>query len=336
MSFKFLHIAALPLTSHRWLTEGIIEVGSLGEIFGDPEALKTFILRDLLCCIGTGTPFHGRKVVQGPVFLIVGEGMLGIKRRFQAWAIEHGIDLSKYPIFISEGAAALGDEANVREILDGMEETLKPWGGVPVAVGVDTVSRNFGEGNESASADMAAFVRGLDAIRSRFGCAVILVHHPGQADKTRARGALVLRGALDAEYRVSKDASGIVKMECTKMKDAEHPEPMVFRPRIIEIEDDGGQPATSIILDAVDGYEPPAQNAPRGKWQILGLETLEELYQEQAETLGYDPDGAKVPVDDWRSRLMKQGMPRQRWAEVRDTLAGQGLVVVKNGFAFLP
>ena len=151
---------------------------------------------------------------------------------------------------------------------------------------------------------------------------------------------MALKGALDAEYRLDKDESDVIRFEATKMKDADYPQPTAFRPAVVElgIYDEDGIQSTSVVLDATS-YEPPAVQgkAGRGKWQTVALEALGDL-QEAAEqrliSRDFDPDTARVSVEDWKSACYKLGLKdHRRWYEIKESLVKNGQVEIENGFA---
>lgn len=74
--------------------------------------------------------------------------------------------------------------------------------GKPQLIVVDTLARNFGEGDENNTADMNAFVAAMDDLRSRYpGSTVLVVHHTGHAEKGRSRGSMAFKGALMRNIR---------------------------------------------------------------------------------------------------------------------------------------
>ncbi|MFP4474643.1 MAG: AAA family ATPase [Desulfatibacillaceae bacterium] len=130
--------------------------------------------------------------------------------------------------------------------------------GSPNLIVVDTVARNFGPGDENATVDMSSFVSIMDALRARFGTAVLLVRHTGQSDKGRARGAYALKAALDFEYRLEVQGTTRV-LTCTKPKDFEDPDSLVFQPETVVLpgwQDRKEQFATSVVLRRQEGVLP--------------------------------------------------------------------------------
>jgi hypothetical protein len=339
--FKLVHVGELVVRAAVFLIKGLLEADSLALIFGDPGTFKSFLAIAWACSVTTGKTFMGRAVKQGPVVYIAGEGQNGLARRFKAWAIRNHADLKTAPLFVSTMPAGLCDIEQAKFVTDAIDAITQKHG-PPVLIVIDTVARNFGAGDENSTKDMSGFISSCDVIRSKYQATVLLVHHSGHGDKTRARGAMALKGALDAEYRTDIDETGVIRLEATKMKDAEFPAPMAFRSAVVElgITDDDGNPVTSVILDETT-YEPPAKTGKegRGKWQTVAVEVLENLYAENEKRLsdkGYDSDTTRVSVDDWRKACINKGITsRTTMKRIRETLLNMGTIEIENGFISL-
>jgi hypothetical protein len=109
----------------------------------------------------------------------------------------------------------------------------------PRLIIIDTLARNFGEGNESLAQDMSAFVRGCDDLRSGFpGVTVLVVHHPGKDQRRGARGSVALKGAADAEFALARKED-----HCTltneKQKDGEEAKPISLELARVKLADGG-------------------------------------------------------------------------------------------------
>lgn len=327
--FGLIRLSDVEIKKTDWLVSKIFERDSMIEIFGDPGCGKSFVGVDICCCIATGVNFHGHPVKQGSVIYIAGEGQNGLKRRFIAWGIRNQKSLDDAPIFLSTIAAQISDSAATDEIIKAIDNT----GEKPALVVVDTLARNFGAGDENSTQEMNKFINELDRIRSLYKSGILIIHHTGHSEKNRARGAMALKGALDAEYRMTKDETQC-RFECTKMKDFEKPEQLAFVIRSVDLGmvDDDGNSVTSAILDST-AYEPPKKksNAGRGKNQILALTILDDLYEKHRITLsrsGYDPDGAKVKTEDWKDACQKQGMSRAAYCKVWQSLENKKLIKI--------
>lgn len=338
-SFRLLRAGELEFRPPAWRIRGFLEADSLGLVFGDPGHGKSFVAIDIASCIATGTDFHGRSTEAGPVIYLAGEGHNGLKRRIRAWELHNNQSLDDAPLYVSPAPAALCDSTSALSVLAAVDEIAEAHA-PPALVVIDTVARNFGPGDENSTQDMGKFIQAVDGIRTRYkGCTVLLLHHTGHADKSRARGAMALKGALDAEYRMEKDGSGVVRFEATKMKDGPIPEPMAFRLCSIDlgVQDEEGEAVTSAVLELTN-YEPPPTKAGkpgRGKWQAVALQQLERLRREhrkRVEDSGRDPAAARVALEDWRVACQDASMPRQRFNDVKTALHAQGLVDIDHGF----
>lgn len=336
--FRLIRAADLEYRPPQWIIRDLLEADSLAVVFGDPGCGKSFLALDVACSVSTGVPWHGRRVAAAPVIYLAGEGHNGIRRRLSAWERHNGETIDEAPLYVSAAAAELCNHASVLNVVMAVDEVAKTHG-APGVVVIDTLARNFGPGDENATEDMTAFIKAADTIRTRYACTVLLIHHTGHGDKTRARGAMALKGAIDAEYRMDRDESGVVRVEPLKMKDAPLPDSIAFQLESIPLglHDDEGREVTSAVLTDTS-YEAPASSggkAGRGKWQNKALELLNELYYRHRENVardGRDPDTARVAVEHWREACRDAGMSRQRWNEIRQSLPVQGLIRIEHGF----
>ncbi|MBB3231067.1 AAA family ATPase [Halomonas stenophila] len=333
LGFSMIGDLVSELRPVDWLVKQYLETDSLGLIFGPPNVGKSFVAIDWACSIATGTPWHGRPVRQGSVFYLAGEGHNGLARRFKAWELDRGVSLAGAPLAVSNRAALLTEADAAAEVLGAVEALAEQTGQEPAVIVVDTLSRNFGA-DENATADMNAFVRSLDELRQRWKCSILVVHHSGKDATKGARGSTVLRGAVEAEYAVEQDELGAVTISCGKMKDAAFPAQLSFTlaPVKLPLVDDNGEAVTSVVLEPIDGYEPPQRGkVGRGKNQTLALRELQRLYVEHHDRLesgGADPEEAMVRIDDWRDACGGAGISRQRFHDVKASLERAGEVLL--------
>ena len=213
----------------QWLIEGYLETDALSMVFGPSGGGKSFCVVDMACCIATGTPWHGMPTRQGAVFYIAGEGHNGLARRFAAWQKARGVKLDdSVPLFKSNRAVMMLSENAAEELAAEVARLVKETGHRPALVVVDTLARNFGDGDENKQQDANRFIEHLDQyIRRIWRCNVMTVHHSGH-DMERARGSSAFKGAMDQEIWV-KGQAGHIELKVTKMKDAELPADRRFR-----------------------------------------------------------------------------------------------------------
>jgi hypothetical protein len=235
----------------RWLVEDYIEQDSLALVFGAPGGGKSFVTVDIACCVATGTAWHGHPVDQGAVFYIAGEGHNGLARRFAAWQSNSGVSLKDAKLYKSKRAISMFNEASAKALHEEVLALSEATGAAPKLIILDTVARNFGDGDENSTSDMGKFVEHIDTfIRVPFGCNVLLVHHSGH-NMDRARGSSALKAALDAEYAVVNEG-GTISLTATKMKDAEFPAELNFRFKHVDLGVLDGMEISSVVLEAQD------------------------------------------------------------------------------------
>lgn len=338
--FSLVHLSQIVSRAPDWLIQGMLERDSIALLFSDPGVGKSFLGVGLACCIATGTAFYERVVTQGPVVFVAGEGQNGLKRRFSAWEIRNRIALENAPIFISTVPAALLDKESATQVSQAVDEIAQEHG-TPVLIVIDTLARNFGPGDENRTEDMGTFIQAVDALRAKYRAAILLIHHNGHADKTRARGAMALKGALDFEYQLSRGEDKVIRLECSKIKDFEQPEPMAFKlcSVALPIVNDDGTPVTSAVLEPT-AYTPlpTTGKTGRGKNQTIAVAALKQLintHRGNLERGGLDPDSAKVAVQYWQEECLALGIDRKRFSEASKSLEHHRVVSIENGFVYL-
>lgn len=341
--FAFTPVGELvdKLRPVSWLVRGYVEADSLALVYGEPGHGKSFLAIDLAASIASGTPWHGAETKAGAVFYIAGEGHNGLARRFKAWETQRGASLAGVPLYVSRRSAPLDDKASAAEVLRTVDTLATETGQTPALIVVDTLARCFG-GDENSATDIGAFVANLDALRHRWRATVLVVHHSGKDSTRGARGSTALRGAVDAEYRVTKDPAGTVTLEATKMKDADTPERRAFRlaPVALPLVDEDGAPVWSCTLEPTEARTGPPKRPRRGSHAGRVLEILEKLasFPDDGET---GEAGCRVAVETLRQELEREGVDRRRVAEALERLAVLGWVLLaKNGdsvrLLFLP
>jgi len=314
----------------NWLVRKIVVEGSMMLLIGAPASFKSSVALDIAASIATGAAWHGRPTNPGAVFFLAGEGNHGIARRLKAWTIYRDANLATAPLFVSTGSVGLIDPLNAAAVAEEVQRLIDQTGHVPRLVVIDTLARNFGPGDENSASDMGKFVSNLDLhLREGFKCAVLVVHHSGVMDASRARGSSALRAAVDTEI-ICDRVDRTVTLRCAKMKDAQEFEPLAFEARVVELpwNGDDGEPETSFVMAAVDMDSLPfiPRASAGGSNQSKAIAVLERLVAENRERLqaaGRDPSKALVMIENWRSAC---DLPRNRWGEVINGLKAAGLV----------
>jgi len=190
--------AIKPKLGGRYLVKGMLPSGALTIVWGAPKCGKSFWTLDVVAHIACGLPYRGLKVRQGPVVYIAAEGAEGFEARARAWCAHHLAEGDDPPLHVLSRRIDL-----VHEHQSFIAEMVQQLGGVvPVVVVVDTLNRTY-SGSESSDQDMTAYVGAADAIKTRFNCTVIIVHHCG-LEANRPRGHTALAGAADAQISIRR------------------------------------------------------------------------------------------------------------------------------------
>jgi hypothetical protein len=337
-SMQFLSACELKVKPISWLVDGYIEEDTLALVYGRPGERKTFYALDVSCCIASSTNFHGHEVQSGAVFYIAGEGHNGIARRLSAWAAYNRKPMPPL-LFVSDAPADLANATNAARVADAIELLADATGQKPALIVIDTMARNFG-GEENSATDVGHFVRNVDAIRRRWKSTVLIVHHSGKNGDNGARGSSALRAAVDAEYEVSRSAEDkTIRVIPRKMKDAEEPEPLAFDLVGVPIYDDGGTPIGGAALRLKEYSAPPVQVVAKlGKQQKAALAILERMHDEISERLA-NQDREDHPVyiqlEAWRLECEKSDIPRQRFHDAKTSLVDRNCIRIDGPHVFL-
>lgn len=311
--FGFLSISSVldKLGPIDWRVENFFEKNTTGLLFGDAGSYKSFVALDIALHIAAGKDWHGNKVAQGPVIYIAGEGHGGLARRFAAWQQYHETDISKLPIYVSNAATGFCEPERTQEVVKAIDQITRGVGN-PAMILIDTLARNFGSGDENSNSDMGAFISNVDNhLRERYTATVMIVHHSGHGNKSRARGATALRAGVDFEYCLTKEKGGLsAKLVCSKMKDAIEPVDTYLQATEVKIpgfEED----ITSLIFNSVappiarmdtpiDDPDTPEEGEGLKGIQRLVFENIEQEQPVSRKTL------AAIMVSDALCRDKKQ------------------------------
>lgn len=207
----------------RWLVKGWIQRGALHVIHGAPGSGKTFVTLHAAMTMATGGGnWFGQRVKPARVACLVGEGHQGLKARIALWR-QHHDRAGDCNMWVSKAGVALDTPQGYQFAATSLRQISSP---LDVII-IDTLHRHF-EGNENSAQDAARLLSACSAFQQEFGCAVILVHHPGndEAAQQRMRGSSAFRGAIDHEISVRNPKNGKpIEISQLKAKDSEPQSP---------------------------------------------------------------------------------------------------------------
>lgn len=238
-----------------YVIKDFIPANSLCSIYGASGAYKSFLAISWACHISSGIAWGDKKVSQGVVLYIVGEGGISVPRRIKAWELNYK-EFINY-LYLINAPIFLASNREVKNILE-IVEHIKKETELPIQmIVIDTLARCFGGADENDAKDMGAFIRVCDELKTKTGATVLILHHSGKDESKGARGPSAFRAALDAEYQIIREGDeGALIMKCTKMKDAEEMPSTAYDLKAFELYlDEDGDVITSLcVIDK--GREP--------------------------------------------------------------------------------
>ncbi|MEH6585698.1 MAG: helicase RepA family protein [Halioglobus sp.] len=316
------------LTPVDWIIKGIQASDSLAMTYGPAGGGKTFNTIDKGLCVATGIDFHGRKVKQGAVIYVCGEGRFGIAKRIRAWRKFHAIpDDQHIPFGVSSRSVPLLDDMALTELL----ESLRKFPETPVLIIIDTLNRNFGDGDENSTKDMSAFVDALDHLRVETGACVEVVHHTGKSEAQAARGNSALRAALDTEIAIKLKAGGF-RIECTKQKEAEQFEDVSFKFKKIELGVFDGEAIESLVCELDNTPEVSTSGHKLGPCQRAGIDLLRKFYR-RAQERGVDAGVVTIEKKEIRDCLQDDALSPDGKAHSQTSVYEFPAFAIKEGYA---
>lgn len=308
--------AAKPV---EYLIDNTLYADGLGLSFGDTGTIKSFDKIDQGMCVATETPYHGRKVKQGGVFYICGEGRNGIFKRIKGWAEKHGIDLgSDVPFFVSNQSAELLEESNVKAILSEIQAIEAATGIRIVMVIIDTTNTNLGKGDDGNPKDMTTV---MFLMRKYFsGRSYHLVCHVGLADGDRPRGfsgQIQNSDTAHAYIKISgRDHPIRVKVSNAKMKEGAKTDSYILESEVVPVQLGLVLDSTLVLKMSAEGTEAAAAESEKQVVKLKGqaftaltiLRSMYSNYRQNLKTSRMACNTPQVMYSDWFAACLAHGM----------------------------
>jgi hypothetical protein len=247
----------------KWLIEDYIEEQTTTLFFGDRGSWKSFIALDMALCIALGYRWCDRRTQHGPVIYIAGEGGPGLKKRVRAWRLDRRVKFKpEMPFFYSYVPIKIDAGNTAVKVI----EYAKAICGInrrPFLLVLDTLAKSM-VGDESRAIDANKYIQCADQIKYQLGCSILIVHHSGHTNKTRAKGSVNFEAGVDAPFLVTRGSKTNPKAMTAclhsplKMRDQEPPPDTYFKGRIITLgESKYKKPITSVSLKHIKDFAPP-------------------------------------------------------------------------------
>ena len=237
------------LYPREYLIDDLLPEEGLGELFGESDVGKTFLSLSWAVSVAGCMTWFGRPVKSGTVLFIQAEGGRDFAVRKHAAKGAAGLGdgteqltSMRLPFITIYRPLGFGPDTDVAFAIARavkIRETVKERGLPPIRfVVIDTLSQNM-EGDIDSNAETQAFLRVLRAFLKAlseepvFG---LLIHHPGNENKSRGRGAYAVRADLDLIMNL-KGKRDALTLFCDRDRSGDKFKPIHLRlePRLITI-----------------------------------------------------------------------------------------------------
>lgn len=251
----------------RWLVRGVIPERGLVLVYGQSGTGKSFFTLDLAAAVARGMRWHERRIKQGGVIIIAGEGH--IRLRIAAYLTHHNItpDALERMRVVNTNLDLRNPRADLGPLVANLRTAAADMGGVALVV-LDTLNAMMGAGDENESADMGAMISAARAIMAALECATVYIHHSGKDETRGARGHSSLRAAVDTEIQV-KGATYERLATITKQRDGETGVEFPFALSTVDLgpsqdpDADPGERDSSCVAAPLANVDISALRAPR-------------------------------------------------------------------------
>ena len=261
--------------SRPYVVKGLLAEGDIAAIIGAPGAGKSLLAPRIGYAVAQGQPVFGLKVRQGGVLYVAAEDAHGMKDRVAALYDLHG-DAPDFGIV--EGLGNLLDADNVKAL----RRVVKDRGTRLILI--DTLAMAFSGLEENDAASMGRVVAAARSL-TKWGAAVVLIHHDTKAKDGLPRGHSILNGALDMSLHLTREGE-FVQARPTKNRNGSCDLPIGFgiETRVLGHDEDGDEIRAAYADDGA-GQPPRERSLPRPA--AAALEELKSL-------------GQPVSVQTWR------------------------------------
>lgn len=229
--------------TRRYVVKGLVAEGDVAAIVGAPGVGKSLIAPRIGYAVAQGQEVFGLKTRQGGVFYVAAEDESGMCARVTALRQEHG------------EADAFTLVGGVTSLFPGGADLLALRRAVkerrPSLVIIDTLAMSFPGLKENEADSMGLVVKAARAL-TKWGAAVILIHHDTKAGEGLPRGHSILNGALDMSLHLVRE-SGVVRGSPTKNRNGPSDLDIAFTIRTQRVgQDDDGESVFGAICHEME------------------------------------------------------------------------------------
>ena len=322
-----VHSRAGRLQPKFWIATGLLAAGELSAVFGEPGAGKSALAVDIACRVASGIDWHGRATGAYNVVYVAAERKEQVRRRVDAFCVEHGIagrldNLAIYggPIDLSESSSQL------RAIVRAAEFAFVPGDYCEAGfVIIDTLAAAMSRPDSDTAATAAAVGNLLATVNSGERPHVMIVHHQPLSGERRLRGGH-LTGAMDVTIHVARKGGHVVAQV---VKDNDTPDGdrlrLTYTMKSVPLECADGSTVSAPVVVPCEAKDSSPETDPEPQ-------AITAIQQAVLDALLEASDGGPVTVAEWRARYnangdadVGEGTRKRRFYRAKDTLEANGL-----------
>ncbi len=321
--------------SRGYLIKGLFAPGDVACIFGAPGAGKSLIAPFLGYMVAQGQEAFQMRTKAGGVFYVAAEDSHGMRGRVKALKQAHG---SAQAFRLVEGVSQLltANPKDRAPDLLALVEAVKAER--PALIFIDTLAMAF-PGLEENSAEAMGRVVAVSRLLTRWGAAVVLIHHDTKSEGGTPRGHSLLNGALDVALHVKRDdEAGIIRGKLTKNRNGTCDRDIAFT---IATEnggtDEDGEPITLPRCNPLHGAPAKVKRLPASEQAALDLLEREGGTLTEAEFKDALANGREVSAsDNPKSRRDVAGRAIKALVQKKRITFNNGTYSMRDGFDDLP
>jgi KaiC/GvpD/RAD55 family RecA-like ATPase len=304
-------------------------------IFGAPGAGKSLIAPFLGYMVAQGQEAFQMRTKAGGVFYVAAEDSHGMRGRVKALKQAHG---SAQAFRLVEGVSQLltANPKDRAPDLLALVEAVKVER--PALIFIDTLAMAF-PGLEENSAEAMGRVVAVSRLLTRWGAAVVLIHHDTKSEGGTPRGHSLLNGALDVALHVKRDdEAGIIRGKLTKNRNGTCDRDIAF---IIATEnggtDEDGEPITLPRCNPLHGAPAKVRRLPPSEQAALDLLEREGGTLTEADFKDALANGREVSAsDNPKSRRDVAARAIKALVQKKRITFNNGIYSMRDGFDDLP
>ena len=224
----------------------------------------------MACSVATGIDFLGYKAKRGRVVYLAAEGFSGIGRRILGWEKANEARTDDWLVVV-EPPVLMNEQDSFNYLAERLDHYRASNSAISLIV-VDTLAQTM-SGVENDAEPMMDYVRALEALAGRYGCAALVLHHPPK-DTAEKSGAGLFRGhgslfaALQCGLAI-RTVTGCIELTQPKNKDDEPAPKTTLRLTPVDLTGElgthgDGSPITSCVVEVAPGTPSGAAPSKRG------------------------------------------------------------------------